>query len=114
MLRLVRWMLAYHDRHPYSAPLTLVLLAQVISVLPVLAGIGLLSLLHINEDLAVFMMAPWVIYIAPFYWASVLLSVERLCCTNPVWDSSRESSVIAGGHEQTEHTDLPHPELARV
>ena len=78
MLRLVRWMLAYHDRHPYSAPLTLVLLAQVISVLPVLAGIGLLSLLHINEDLAVFMMAPWVIYIAPFYWASVLLSVEQM------------------------------------
>ncbi len=47
-----------------------------------------------------------------FTW--VRTGERRLCCTNPVWDSSRESSVIAGGHEQTEHTDLPHPELARV
>jgi hypothetical protein len=38
----------------------------------------------------------------------------RLCCTNPVRDSSCESSVIAGGHEQTEHTDLQDAELARV
>jgi hypothetical protein len=29
-------------------------------------------------------------------------------------DSSRESRVIAGGHEQTEHTDLQDAELARV
>ena len=38
----------------------------------------------------------------------------RLCCTNPVWDSSRESSVIAGGHEQTEHTDRQDAELASL
>jgi hypothetical protein len=37
-----------------------------------------------------------------------------LCCTNPVRDSSCESSVIAGVDEQTEHTDLQDPELARV
>ena len=37
-----------------------------------------------------------------------------LCCTNPVRDSCCESSVIAGGHEQTEHTDLQDAELARV
>jgi hypothetical protein len=37
-----------------------------------------------------------------------------LCCTNPVRDSSRESSVIAGGHEQTEHPELQETELARV
>ena len=38
----------------------------------------------------------------------------RLCCTNPVRDSSCESSVIAEGYEQTEQTDLHDPELARV
>ena len=38
----------------------------------------------------------------------------RLCCTNPVRDSSCESSVIAGVYEQTEHTDLQDAELARV
>ena len=38
----------------------------------------------------------------------------RLCCTNPVRDSSCESSVVAGGHEQTEHTDLQDLELARL
>ena len=37
-----------------------------------------------------------------------------LCCTNSARDSSRESSVIAGGHEQTEHIDLQDPELARI
>jgi hypothetical protein len=37
-----------------------------------------------------------------------------LCCTNAVRDSSCESSVIAGGGEQTEHTDLQDPELARI
>ena len=41
-------------------------------------------------------------------------TLEGLCCTNPVRDSSCESSVIAGGHEQTEHTDLQDLELARV
>lgn len=39
---------------------------------------------------------------------------DRLCCTNPVRDSSCKSSVVAGGHEQTEHTDLQDAELARV
>ena len=38
----------------------------------------------------------------------------RLCCTNPVRDSSRESSVIAGVDERTEHTGLPDPELVLV
>ena len=38
----------------------------------------------------------------------------RLCCTNLVRDSCCESSVIAGVDEQTEHTDLQNPELARV
>ena len=37
-----------------------------------------------------------------------------LCFTNPVRDSSRASSVMAGVDEQTEHTDLQNPELARV
>ncbi|SIT26051.1 hypothetical protein SAMN05421774_1321, partial [Gemmobacter megaterium] len=31
---------------------------------------------------------------------------SRLCCTNPVWDSSHESSVVAGIHEQTYTPDL--------
>jgi hypothetical protein len=39
---------------------------------------------------------------------------DRLCCTNPVKDSSCESSVIAVVDEQTEHTNLQDPELARV
>ena len=37
-----------------------------------------------------------------------------LCCTNPVWDSSRESSVVAGVHEQTDTTDLQDQELASL
>ena len=32
--------------------------------------------------------------------------VVGLCCTNPVRDSSRESSVVAGGHEQTHPSSL--------
>ena len=39
---------------------------------------------------------------------------DGLCCTNPMRDSSRESSMIAVVDEQTEHTDLQDPELARV
>jgi len=42
------------------------------------------------------------------------LYLKGLCCTNPARDSSRESSVIAGGHEQIEHIDLQDPELARI
>ena len=37
-----------------------------------------------------------------------------LCCTNPVRDSSRESSVVAGVHEQTYPPDRQDPELARL
>jgi len=39
---------------------------------------------------------------------------DRLCCTNPVGDSSRESSVVAGGHEQTHTPRLQDQELARL
>ena len=38
----------------------------------------------------------------------------RLCCTNPVRDSSRESSVVAGVHEQTHTPDLQDQELASL
>ena len=37
----------------------------------------------------------------------------RLCCTNPKRDSSGESSVVAGQHEQTHIPRLQDPELAR-
>ena len=37
---------------------------------------------------------------------------EGLCCTNPVRDSSGESSVVAGLHEQTHTPDLQNQELA--
>ena len=37
-----------------------------------------------------------------------------LCCTNRVRDSSRESSVVAGLHEQTDTPDLQDQELARL
>ncbi len=36
----------------------------------------------------------------------------RLCCTNPVRDSSRESRVVAGMHEQTHTPNLQDQELA--
>jgi len=39
-------------------------------------------------------------------------SLDGLCCTNRVRDSSRESSVVAGMHEQTPITDLQDQELA--
>jgi hypothetical protein len=35
-----------------------------------------------------------------------------LCCTNCVRDSSRESSVVAGMHEQTDTPKLQDQELA--
>ena len=47
-------------------------------------------------------------------WITLCDHMAGLCCTNPVRDSSRESSVIAGVDEQTEQTDLQDPELARV
>lgn len=36
---------------------------------------------------------------------------DGLCCTNLVRDSSRESSVVAGLHEQTHTYDLQDQEL---
>ena len=39
---------------------------------------------------------------------------DGLCCTNPVWDSSHESSVVAGIHEQTYTPDLQDQELASL
>jgi hypothetical protein len=37
-----------------------------------------------------------------------------LCCTNRLRDSSRESSVVAGMHEQTDTHDLQNQELASL
>ena len=37
-----------------------------------------------------------------------------LCCTNPVRDSSRESSVVAVMHEQTHTPNLQDQELASL
>ena len=39
---------------------------------------------------------------------------EGLCCTNPVRDSSRESSVVAGMHEQTHIADVQDQKLASL
>jgi len=44
-------------------------------------------------------------------WSSCL---NRLCCTNPVRDSSHESSVVAGMHEQTYTRNLQDQELASI
>ncbi|MCR9127225.1 MAG: hypothetical protein NXH82_14015 [Rhodobacteraceae bacterium] len=41
-----------------------------------------------------------------------LVPVDGLCCTKPLGDSPRESSVIAGWHEQTDTPDLQDQELA--
>jgi hypothetical protein len=38
--------------------------------------------------------------------------VAGLCCTNPMRDSSCESSMVAGWHEQTDTPDLQDQELA--
>ena len=37
---------------------------------------------------------------------------QRLCCTNRVRDSSRESSVLVANHEQTDTPRLQDPQLA--
>jgi len=42
------------------------------------------------------------------------IRIGRLCCTNPMRDSSCESSVIAGLHEQTHISRLQDQELARI
>ena len=42
----------------------------------------------------------------------VILCSVGLCCTNPFWDSSHESSVVAGIHEQTHTSNLQDQELA--
>ena len=39
---------------------------------------------------------------------------EGLCCTNPMRDSSRESSVVAVRYEQTRTPRLQDQELARL
>jgi len=43
-----------------------------------------------------------------------LVAAARLCCTNPMRDSSCESSVVAGLHEQTYIPRLQDQELARI
>ena len=43
-----------------------------------------------------------------------IILADGLCCTNPVSDSSRESSVVAGWHEQTHTPRLQDQELARL
>lgn len=42
------------------------------------------------------------------------LTAEGLCCTNPVMDSSCESSVVFVLHEQTHTPRLQDQELARL
>jgi hypothetical protein len=42
------------------------------------------------------------------------LGPKGLCCTNPMRDSSCESSVVAGANEQTHTPDLQDQELARL
>ena len=43
-----------------------------------------------------------------------VIGERRLCCTNPVRDSSHESSVVAGMHEQTYTRNLQDQELASI
>jgi len=52
----------------------------------------------------------------PVEGAASLKAVDfhRLCCTNPMRDSSCESSVVAGRHEQTDTPRLQDQELARL
>lgn len=47
-----------------------------------------------------------------FIFGQFRKDLDRLCCTNPVRDSSRESSVVAGLHEQTHTPRLQDQELA--
>lgn len=44
----------------------------------------------------------------------MVAGVDGLCCTNPLKDSSFESSVVSGGHEQTHTPRRQDQELARV
>ena len=41
-----------------------------------------------------------------------MFHLNWLCCTNPVRDSSCDSSVVAGGHQQTHRPRLQDQELA--
>ena len=50
----------------------------------------------------------------PRYQRLILHRPQRLCCTNPMTDSTCESSVIAGWHEQTDTSDLQDQELAQL
>ena len=43
-----------------------------------------------------------------------LITYAGFCCTNPLRDSSCESSVVAGRHEQTDTPRLQDQELARL
>ena len=49
-----------------------------------------------------------------FLHAVPVYTAKGLCCTNPVRDSSRESSVVAGMHEQTHIPDLQDQKLASL
>ena len=76
-----------------------------------------LALTFLNEKAR-----PWVEPVAQEVGAPLFLpcdvrepgQLEGLCCTNPVRDSSRESSVVAGLHEQADTADLQDPELASL
>lgn len=46
--------------------------------------------------------------------ATLAFTGARLCCANPVRDSSGESSMVAGVHEQTHIPDLQDQELASL
>ena len=52
--------------------------------------------------------------LTPYEFICKCWTSERLCCTNPMRDSSCESSVVAGGHEQTHTPRLQDQELARL
>ena len=43
-----------------------------------------------------------------------IFDLTGLCCTNPVGDSSRESSMVAGVHEQTGTPNLQDKKLASL
>ena len=76
-----------------------------------------LALTFLNEKAR-----PWVEPVAQEVGAPLFLpcdvrepgQLEGLCCTNPFWDSSHESSVVAGIHEQTHTSNLQDQELASL
>ncbi len=78
MLQLVRWMLQCHDRHPRLTPTLFVVLSNAAAVISILTGHALLSQFGIGQDLAIFLLMPWVIYLTPLYWAAAALLLEQL------------------------------------